>query len=126
MRYYWSAKLYTYERSQTGGRLMISKLGFAFVLKYLKSKKITVNEQPQNCGKSTSVPWKTGRAESFYVERTGHYRGDQRRRTMTCQCGIRRQRRLPDSPDSGVPVGMDRSHVSHVNNYRAFVLAWVY
>ena len=34
---------------------MISKLGIAFVLEYLNSKKITVNEQPQNCGKSTDI-----------------------------------------------------------------------
>lgn len=34
---------------------MISKLGISFVLEYLKSKKITANEQPQSYGKSTGV-----------------------------------------------------------------------
>ena len=34
----------SYERAQTGGRFMISKLGIAFVLEYLNRKIIALNQ----------------------------------------------------------------------------------
>ena len=54
-------------RAQTGGRFMISKLGIAFVLEYLKSKKnYCRRSRGAFCGK-------TEEQRALCVERTGHY-----------------------------------------------------